>query len=99
MSELDSRNCALQFDEPGNSGQWFNVFIAPNTHVARRDSAVACYSGGFDENERSATDGSAAEMDKVPITGHTFDSTILAHGRHNDPVPERHATGALANVV
>ena len=90
MRELDARNGALALDEAGNAGERRDMLVAPQPHVARRDAAVARDGGSFDHDETDAADGTAAEMDKVPVIGETFMGRILAHWGHGDAIAERH---------
>ena len=90
MRELDARNGALALDEAGDAGERRDMLVAPQSHVAWRDAAVARDRGRLDHDQPDASGGAAAEMDEVPVIGETFMGRILAHWGHGDAIAERH---------
>ena len=88
MGQLNAGNRALGVHETGDAGQWFDMPVAPNPHVAGRDPPVAGDGRCLDHHQGHPAGRSAAKMHQVPIAGHPLLGDVLAHGRHHDPVAE-----------
>src|SRR5690554_270552 len=69
MRKLDSRNRALTLQEADNARQRLDVLIRPNAEITRRDATLGRDRRGFDQNQRSASDRTAAEVHQVPVIG------------------------------
>jgi hypothetical protein len=90
VRNLNARHGALAFDEARDAGERLDMGIAPDAHIAGRDAAIARDGGGLHHDEAHAARRAAAEMHEVPVIGEAFMRGILAHGRHDDAVLERH---------
>ena len=90
MGDLDAGHGALALDEAGDAGEGLDMRIAPDSHVAGRDAAIAGDGGRLDHDETRAARCAAAEMHEMPVIGEAFLRGILAHGRHGDAIAQRH---------
>lgn len=91
MSQLNSGDSPLRVDEADDPSQRLDVLVAPDAHVARRDSPLRRHGGCLNDNQRHTTDGPAAQMNQVPVRGEPVLSDVLTHGRHHDSVAESDA--------
>ena len=80
MCELDAGGCAVGFDEAGDSGVAFDVFVEVEAGALRADAAFRCNGCCFDDDKSGATDGSGAEVDEVPVVWESVFGGVLAHG-------------------
>src|SRR5262249_32780357 len=69
VSELNAGRRSLAVKKPGDPREDFDVLIFPEAEILRADAAFRGDGGGFGEYQTSASDGTAAEMDEVPIGG------------------------------
>src|SRR5208283_735298 len=90
VRELNAGDCALALHESSDPRQRFNLFVFPDADIARGNPALARHRRCLDKNECGTADGATAEMHKMPIMSKPILSGILAHRRHDDPVPESH---------
>ena len=91
VGKLNSRDGTLALDEAGDPGQRLDMAVVPDSHVAGRDPPLGRDRRRLDHHQRHAAGRPAAQMDQMPIVGHPLGRRILAHRRHHDPVPKRHA--------
>ena len=91
MRQLNTGNRPLRVNEAGDAGQRFDVLIAPDAHVDRRNTPVAGDGGGLDHDQCRSAYGTAAKVNQVPVAGQPLLRDVLAHGRHHDPIAERDA--------
>src|SRR5712671_6354148 len=92
MRKLNSGDRALFTDETSDACERLDVLVPPNSQIVRADAAFGRYSASFRENQGCSADGAASEMDQMPIRGEAVRARILAHGRNNDSVAQRHFT-------
>src|SRR6266481_5115816 len=92
VRELNSGDRALFADETSDACERLDVLVLPNSQIPRTDAAFGRYGARFRENQRCSADGAASEMDQMPIRGQAIRARILAHGRNNDSVAQRHFT-------
>ena len=92
MSQLNSCDRALRLYEAGYSGEWLNVLFAPDAHIFGSDTPLSRNGCRLHHGEPHSARGSAAEVDQVPIVGQPIVGAVLTHRRHNDPIPEGHAS-------
>src|SRR5262245_15431549 len=69
VGDLDARDGPLRLNEAGDTGQRLDVLLAPDTHIAGGDPAVAGNGRGLDHHQRHPADGPTAEVDEVPVAG------------------------------
>ena len=67
VSELDPRHGALCGDKVVDAGQRFDLRLVPNAGVLRADPPSGRHRGGLADDQRSATDRPAAQVDKMPV--------------------------------
>jgi len=92
MRELNSRDRALFTNETSDAAERRDVLVLPDSQILRADAAFGRRSASFRENQRCSADGAASEMDQMPIRGEAVRARILARGRNNDSVAQRHFT-------
>src|SRR4029079_12181898 len=90
MGDLNPGHRAVALDEARDAGERLDMRIAPDPHIAGRDAAIAGDGGRLDHDESRAARCAAAEMHEMPVIGEAFLRGILAHGRHGDPIAQRH---------
>src|ERR1700676_3080768 len=73
-------------DEKSDPRQLLNVFIFPNSQIARRDTSFRGNRSRLNHHEGSSAGSSTAQMNQVPITGKSIVRRILAHRRNGDAV-------------
>ena len=78
--------CALPVQEVHDPGERGNVVVLPDAEVVRGDSSFGKDGGGFREDEACTSDGTAAQMDQVPVVGEAVAAGVLAHRRDSDAV-------------
>ena len=86
VGELDAWHGSLALDEAGDPGEGFDVLVAPDSHVARRDPALRSHRGRLDEDQARASNRPAAQVDEMPVVGQPILGAVLAHRRDDDPV-------------
>ena len=79
VRQLDTRNGALGSNEAGDALQRLDLLIVPQTKVLRGDAPVGRDRRGFGEHQSGPADGTAAEVDQVPVIGQAIHTGILAH--------------------
>ena len=90
VAELEARHRIVQADEVGAALEARDVGIVPETEVPHRTAAAALDLGRFHDDQPRATGGEPARIHQVPVGGEALLRRILVHGRHDDPVLERH---------
>jgi hypothetical protein len=88
VGDLNARHAPLRFNEGGNARQHGDMFVPPDSMIARRDSAAGFHRRRFDHHQPRAADRAAPQMDQVPIVGKAVLAGILAHGRDGDAVAQ-----------
>jgi hypothetical protein len=78
-------------NEPRNARQRFDVLLAPDSHVLWGDPPLGADGRRLHHNKSHSAGSAAAQMDKVPVVGQPVVGTVLAHGRHDDPIAKRDA--------
>ncbi len=91
VGQLNAGHRSLRFDEAGDPRQRLDMLVAPDAQITGRDPAVGRDSRGFDDDQRHAAGGPAAQMDQVPVVGQSILGDVLTHRRHHDPIAQRHA--------
>ena len=86
MRQLDARNGTVLLQETSDASERLNVFILPDTYVGGRNTASLFDGGSFDDDQASATEGTVAEVDQMPIVDETVLTRILAHRGNHDAV-------------
>jgi hypothetical protein len=86
VRELNRCVCALPVQEVHDPGERGNVVVLPDAEVVRGDSSFGKDGGGFREDEACTSDGTAAQMDQVPVVGEAVAAGVLAHRRDSDAV-------------
>jgi len=71
-----------------DAGEEGDVLVFPDAEILRADATLGGDSAGFGEDEGGAANGTAAEMDEVPIAREAVGAGILAHGGDDDAVAE-----------
>src|ERR1035437_343815 len=66
--------------------------IIPDAHVSGSDASLGCHRRWLNKDEARAANRAAAEVNQMPIVGHTIHGRVLAHGRNHDAILESHAT-------
>jgi len=69
MGKLDSRHSTLILYEAGKRSKGFGMGIAPDTAIAVTDASLGTYRSCLDHDQSRATHGTAAEMNKMPVSG------------------------------
>ena len=92
VGQLQAWHGALGGDETGDALQWGYLLVIPQAEVFGGDTPVRGYRCGFGNDQAGATDGAAAQMDKVPVVGQAIDGGILSHRRDRDAVGQRQLT-------
>lgn len=90
VRELNAGDCALALHESSDPRQRFNLSVFPDADIARGNPALARHRRCLDKYECGTAHGATAEMHQMPIMSKPILSGILAHRRHDDPVPESH---------
>lgn len=70
----------------GDTGKRFNMDVLPDAEIARRDAAAIFHGSGFDDDESRSPDGTAAQVNQMPIVGKAVLGGVLAHGRDSDAI-------------
>jgi hypothetical protein len=94
MRELDGRHRALAFHESSDPLQRRNVRVVPDAGVAVGDAAALLHRGRLHEHDAGAALRELAEVHEVPVGDMAVLRRVLAHRRHDDAVPRRHAPQA-----
>jgi hypothetical protein len=74
VRQLHSSHAALFMNETDNASERFDVFVTPDTKVLRTDPAFRENCRRLGQNQSSAADGAAAEMNKMPIVNESVDA-------------------------
>src|ERR1019366_5630602 len=83
---------SLRVEEVHNLSERGDVLVLPDADVVRGDAAFGQDGSGFGEDEASASDGAAAQVDEMPIVGEAVMARVLTHRRDGDAVGERQGT-------
>src|SRR5690606_31151331 len=87
MSQLYAGNGAVILNHVCQPFQTSDMFVFPNTEVVRRNPPFRGNGRCFGKYNAGPTGSTAAKVYQMPIVGKTVCAGILAHGRHDDPVP------------
>lgn len=91
VGELHPRAVALRVHEVDDAAQRRDVAVAPEARVLGRDAPVGEHGGGLDDDEGGAARRQRAEVREVPVGEVAAVGRVLAHGRHDEAVGQRHA--------
>lgn len=86
VGKLNAGVRALGAQESRNAGERRDVLVLPEAQILEADAAFGSDGRGLSEDQASATDGAAAEVDKMPVIGKAVLAGVLAHGRDDDAV-------------
>ena len=69
MGQLNACHRPLGADKAGDALQRFNLGIVPQAQVLGGDAAISGHGGGFGKNKPGTANGTAAQMDQMPVIG------------------------------
>jgi hypothetical protein len=95
VGQLNAGHGALGSDKARDALQRGDLFVVPQAQVFGGDTALGGDGGGFGEYQPGTADGTAAEVDQVPVVGQAIDAGVLAHRRHGNAVEQ----GQLAQGI
>src|SRR5574337_882379 len=67
MGQLNAGHCPLGVNKSRNPCKRLSMLIPPDPHISRRNPSVRGDGRGLDHHQRSPADGTAAEVDQMPI--------------------------------
>jgi hypothetical protein len=88
VGELDGGDAAVLLEEGGDAGEHGNVIVGVDAEVAGGDAAFRADGCGFRHDGAGTADGTAAEVDEMPVGGVAVHRAVLAHGGDDDAVGE-----------
>jgi hypothetical protein len=88
MRQLDGRHAAVLGGKTGDPGQRGDLFVFPQTEIARADSPGRRHRRRLDDQQTGAAHRPTAVMNEVPVGSHAVPCRILAHRRNADTVAE-----------
>ena len=95
MGQLDAGYSALGANKAGDALQGFNLLVVPQAQILGSDTAFGGDGSGFGKNQPGAANGTAAQMDQVPVICQPIDAGVLAHWRDRNAVKK----GQLAQGI
>jgi len=91
VGELGAGVGAVLVQEGGDALELGSVLVLPDAEIAGSDAAFRADGVGLGDDQGGAADGTAAEVDEVPVVGEAVDGGVLAHGRDGDAVGQGEA--------
>ncbi len=95
VRQLDACNRTLSVDKTGDTLHRFDLFVVPQPEVFGSDAPVRRHRHRFGDDQAGAANGTASQVNQVPVIGQAVDTGILAHRRHCDAI----AKGQLAQGI
>src|SRR5215207_8443803 len=92
MRELHAGHRAMLLDEAKDARERLDVIVKIDAEIRGTDPAIRGDSSRLGQHETGAADGTAAQMDHVPIGREPVRTRVLAHRRHHDAVAEQDVT-------
>ena len=90
MPELDCRHSAHRLDHCCDSGESFELGIVVNPGAGYACPPVRGYCQLFGEHKTEAPSRARAKQHHVIIIHQTIMGAVHRHGRHRDPIAQRH---------
>ena len=91
VGQLGSCVGAVLVEEGGDAVELWDVLVFPDAEVAGGDAGFGADCVCLGDDESSAANGAASEVDEVPIVGKTVDRGVFAHGGDCDSVGKSEA--------
>lgn len=89
VGELRTGVCAVLVEEGGDSLEFGDVLVLPDSEVGWSNAGLWTDRIGLRDDETSAADSAAAEVNEVPVAGEAVHRGIFAHGGYNNTVGKR----------
>lgn len=91
VGELGAGVGAVLVEKGGDALEFGDMLVFPDAEVGWGDAAFRADGDGFGDDQRGPADGTAAQVDEVPVIGEAVDAGVFAHGRDGDTVWESEA--------
>jgi hypothetical protein len=88
VRKLNSSDGSLRSKERGDSPKWPNMFVFPDSKVARGDAATRFHRGCLNHNQSRAAYSAATQVHQMPVAREAIVARILAHRRDGDAIAE-----------